>query len=705
MPADRSSPASVATPAPGRPGGRGTLVAAGLALLLAAVLLGAGPRWRNGVIGGGDAWQTVWNFDHVARVLAGEEPLWFSDRVWAPEGASLRAHTLAPTFAIPGALLGRAVGLPAAYDLLVLASFVLAAGATYRLARRLGMSPPAAVLAGLVLAFAPARFARTWGHLNLLALGFVPLALEGLMVAARKHGARAWGGAALAAAALVALALSDWYMAVLGALAACCFAFFEVIRSPGRRVVVGARLGASGLVALAVVAPVARPLAAEAATAARGHDPALCCTAVTSLVVPNRIQQIARWTRPLTERNTQNIAEGAAYLGLVPLAALAWLLVDRRRRPRDLDWVLTAGVVALVLALGPSPRIFDSHLGLSLPYAWLERLVPGLALGGCVSRFVQLAVLPLALAVGWAADRGLAAGTRGHLLVFAATAVLAVEYAPVAPGVQPWPDDPAMAAIAAAPGPGTVLDLDPGVGALVRQLEHGRPQTLGYLSRTPEPQWRRRLADPVLGPLLGAGPVDAAPPAAVAAAWLRHRWGVRWVVAAPGSEPAQRAEALGLGVSERSAHSEVFAVPMLAVPPADAFEFGERDAPLARAGVLLEGVFAPETVTVAGRTVRGRWTGAEARVLVPARPGRLVLTVAAPRPGTPRLAVSWPGARRELEVAGVVEVTLEVPAAALCGDGTFVLGLHAEAFQPQHDARELGVFLVTLAAKPHLPAS
>jgi len=295
--------------------------------------------------------------------------------------------------------------------------------------------------------------------------------------------------------------------------------------------------------------------------------------------------------------------------------------------------------------------------------------VPGLALGGCVSRFVQLAVLPLALAVGWAADRGLAAGTRGHLLVFAATAVLAVEYAPVAPGVQPWPDDPAMAAIAAAPGPGTVLDLDPGVGALVRQLEHGRPQTLGYLSRTPEPQWRRRLADPVLGPLLGAGPVDAAPPAAVAAAWLRHRWGVRWVVAAPGSEPAQ------------------------------------GDAPLARAGVLLEGVFAPETVTVAGRTVRGRWTGAEARVLVPARPGRLVLTVAAPRPGTPRLAVSWPGARRELEVAGVVEVTLEVPAAALCGDGTFVLGLHAEAFQPQHDARELGVFLVTLAAKPHLPAS
>ncbi len=702
MPTDHPPHAPGATPGPGA---LGTCVAAALALALAAALLGAGPSWRDGVLGGGDAWQTVWNFDHVGRVLAGSEPLWFSDRVWAPEGASLRAHTLAPTLSVPGAMLAGAVGLPTAYNLLVLATFALAAGATYRLARRLGMSPPAAVLAGLVLAFAPARFARAWGHLNLLALGFVPLALEGLVIAARKRGGRAWGGAVLATAALVALALSDWYLAVLGALAASVFAAFEVARSRGRRAVVAARLGASGLAALALVAPLGRSLAADGAAAARGHDPALCCTAVTSLVVPNRVQEIARWTRPLTERNTQNIAEGAAYLGLVPLAALVWLLADHLRRPRDLDWALTAGVVALVLALGPAPRIFDGHLPVALPYAWLQRLVPGLALGGCVSRFVQLAMLPLALAVGWATDRALTLGVRGRVLAVAAVAVLAIEYAPVAPAIQPWPDDPAMAAIAAAPGPGTVLDLDPGVGALVRQLEHGRPQTLGYLSRTPEPQWRRRLADPVLGPLLGAGPVEAAPPLPVASAWLHRRWKVRWVVATPGSESAARCEALGLTVEARGERSEVLLVPTLAVAPASTVDLGEPDAPLARSGVILEGVFAPETVGVAGRTVRGRWTGAEARILVPVRAGHLVLTVAAPRPGAPRLGVSWAGTRREVVVTGVVDISLEVPAAALGGDGALVLVLRADTFRPQHDARELGVFLVTLRSDPALPAS
>lgn len=688
---------SLPAPSP-RPGAGATAAVALLAAGLALLALGAGPGWLEGPVGGGDAWQNLWNLDHVGRVLRGEAQLWSSDRVWAPEGASLRAHTLAPTLSLPGALLARAVTPVAAYNLLVVLTFVLAAAATFRLARRLGIAPAGAVIAGLVLAFHPTRTARAFGHLNLLALGLLPLALEALVVAARRSGWRAWAAAGGAGAALAALAFADWYLAVLGALTATAFAAFELARARGRRRAVALRLGAAGALALALVAPAAGAFAAGPAV--RGHDPRLCCTAVTSLAVPNRVQRIAAWTRPLTERNTQNVAEGAAYLGLVPLAATAWLLASPRRRPRDLDWALAAGAVALLLALGPAPRVFDRWLELPLPYRWLEGALPVLGAGGCVSRFVQLAALPLALACGWAAVRLAGRGPRGRLAAAAAAAVLAVEYAPVAPPVPPWPHDPAMAALAAAPEEGAVLDLGLDTGALVRQLEHGRAQTLGYLSRRPEPQWTRRRLDPVLEPLLGEGEVAAAPPLATASAWLRHRWGVHWVVAAPGSSELARAEAMGLAAAWGSELSAVLPVAPLPLAPLTEVELGRPTAALARDGVVVEGGFEPETVGSAAGAVRGRWIGARARLLAPLAPGRWRLSAVAPRPGAPRLALTAGGRRTAAVVRGAGGVDFSVAAADLGPGGALLLELEASPFRPVDDPRELGVLLVALRRLP-----
>ncbi len=681
---------------PPTPGVLATLGAALAATMMAVLALGVGPDWMAGPVGGGDAWQSLWNLDHVRRVLDGETGLWFSHQVWAPEGASLRAHTLAPTLSVPGALLARALAPHVAYNVLVLLTFALAGATTFRLARRLGLSPGAALLAGLALAFAPARTARAFGHLNLCALGLVPLALEGLVVAARRTGARAWAGAAVAAAALLALGLTDWYLALLGALAATTFAAFELARGGGRRAAITLRLGLTGVIALAALAPVARPLAAEPGI--RGHDPRHCSTALTSLVVPNRVQRVAAWTEGLTGRNSQNLAEGAAYLGLVPLAALAWLLARPTQRPRDLDWALAAGAAGLVLALGPAPRIFDRWLEIPLPYRWLEAAVPALATGGCASRLVQLAALPLALATGWAADRLHAGGGRGRAVLAAAVAVLAVEYAPVTPPVMRWPVDPAMSGLAAAPGDGVVLDLDSDVTGLVRQLGHGRPQTLGYLSRRPEAQWERRRLDPVIGPLLGHGEVAAAPPLATAAAWLRHRWGVRWVVATPGSEALIRAEELGLAARNASDRSVVSAVPELPLDPLAAVDLAEETAPLARRGVVLEGVYGPETVGVAGGALRGRWTGPRALVLAPLGAGSWRLRLAAPRPDPPTVRLKVGGRTVETTVRGVDDLLFTVGTADLGADGGLLLTLEASPYRPPADRRELGVFLVTLDA-------
>ena len=396
--------------------GRESFFAALAGASLALLLLRARPAWTHAVIGGGDAWQNLWNLHHVDRVLRTGGSLWQTDRLWAPEGCSLYAHTLSLTNSLPGALLARATGFFAAYNALVVLAFTLAFASLYRLARRLGAGPLSAAAGAAVFAFAPPHFARALGHLNLLGTGWIPLSLEALFVASRSAGAKRWGAAVLAGAALAALAFTDWYLALLGALAAACFAVLEIVRAGrGQRAVRAAAFGLAAALSLAACFPAVRSLARAASSGTGGHEPKWCSTALTSLVVPSRIQLASALTPALTERNHQNLAEGAGYLGLVPLLALLVILRDRRRR--DIDFALLAGGIALVLSLGPQPRVFDRLLDVPLPWAGLARIFPALDFGGCVNRFEVLAFLPLALATALASERLLARGTRdrqGH---------------------------------------------------------------------------------------------------------------------------------------------------------------------------------------------------------------------------------------------------------------------------------------------------
>ena len=665
--------------------GRESFFAALLGTALALLVLRARPAWTHSVIGGGDAWQNLWNLHHVDRVLRTGGSLWRTDRLWAPEGCSLYAHTLSLTNSLPGALLARVTGFFAAYNTLVVLAFALSFVCLYRLARRLGAGPWPSAAGAAVFAFAPPHVARALGHLNLLGTGWIPLSLEALLVASRSTGPKRWVAAALAGAALAALAYTDWYLALLGALAAACFSVFEIARAgPGQR---AGRAGAFTLAAalsLAACFPAVLPLARAASSGAAGHESQWCSTALTSLVVPARMQLASALTAALTERNHQNVTEGAGYLGLVPLLALALTLRDPRRR--DLDFALLSGGIALVLSLGPRPRVFDALLEVSLPWSALERMFPALDFGGCVNRFELLAFLPLALATALAADRLLARGTRtSSCIALGAALFLAAEYAPRDPGAMASPfaaDDPALAAIARAnpdpradPDDAAVLDVDQGAGALIRQLGHGRAQTFGYLSRTPGGALRERLDDPVLGPLLDPS-IPSRVPAPAAAAWLRHRWRVGFVLAPDVSPYRENAARLGF---ERTAASPglalVWAVPRAALAPLEEIDFRKAQEEAA--------AFSRGAVTSGFRERHGaepgRWTGARAFLLVPAAPGIFTLDVVAPGRFPPRLAVRWGrGSEAEKTVNGETSFEIRVAPEDLGAGGAFLLSFETD---------------------------
>ncbi|MEO6324412.1 MAG: hypothetical protein ABIT01_06970 [Thermoanaerobaculia bacterium] len=683
---------------------RETALAALGAFALTLVWLRARPDWIRGVIGGGDAWQNVWNLDHVQRALFSGGPLLRSDRVWAPEGASLLSHTLSLTNTLPGALLARVTGLHAAYDLLVVLSFVLAFAALYRLARRLGAGPVPALVGAFVFAFCPQRSARALGHLNLLATGWIPVAIEGLLVASRARGRRALAGALVAAIGLVALAYSDWYLALLGAAAAATFSLFELWRAErSERLRVAGVFALTALLALAATLPAALALARETAEeGTEGHESRWCSNALTSRVIPSRIQLVSRLTRGLTERNHQNIAEGAAALGLVPLLLTLGCVLRFRERPRDLDFALVAGGAALILSLGPQPRIFDLLLDFPLPYAALERWIPALRLGGCVNRLQLLAFLPLALGTALGLERLSRSSSRLKKSLVAAAALLTlVEYAPVDPGVSFGPDEPrdtALDVIASSRTSGSVLDLDPGVDALVRQLHHGRAQTFGYLSRVPPAGLEARRTDPVLGPLMAPGspsPVATALPPLATAALLRNRWGIAFVLAPDRPPFAARAAALGFELLAKTAgRTLVYAVPAGELPRVEGIDLtggsadgGARDA--------ARGVFALgfEPRTPAGSLCRGT-----AVLLAPLAPALYHLHTASPGGGAVRVRLRW-GRSRELArtVSGSEVLPVLVSPADLAPDGTLLLRIDSSG------GADGGAVVVSRLRKEHVP--
>lgn len=683
-----------------------TAVVCGIALALALVALRAGPWWSRGVVGGGDAWQLLWDVDHVQRALRGDGALWFSPRVFAPEGASLRAHTLTLTSTVPAALIASRAGLFTGYNTALLLTFVLAAGASYRVGRRLGASPVGAALGALVFAFAPQRMARALGHLNLLAIGWLPVALEGLLVAARNSGRKRAGGVLAGALGLALLAYGDWYLALLGALAAASLAAFEVARAPaGRRSGTLRALAAAGALALLAVLPAAWALAREGAGVS-GHAARDAGASLTSFFVPSKVQVLSRLAPSLAAREGTTAEEGGNYLGLVPLAALAAVAIGRRRE-REIDFALVAGAAGLVLSMGPVLRIFGSPTPVPLPYALLERFIPALKLGGAVNRFQALAFLPLALGVAFAATRFLREGRRG--LVAAGALLAFVEFAPSDPGHSVWPfdpPDPAMAAIAGSPAPGVVLDIDPGNLDMIHQLEHGRPQVLGCLSRTPPAAVARRLADPVIGPLLDAGAPASGLAPAVAAAWLRHRWNVAFVVSPGFPEFEARARSLGfpeIARSDRGDKAVVYRVPEEAVPPVARVDFHEVVGdPVGRRseGIFFEGLYGPERVPFGGPPEPGCWTRGDVLLVAPLAAGSYRLRLAAP--GDTKPAVTIRLGKHETRVGpfeGISEVSLLVSPEDRAPDGMVSVSLSVAPTLRENwkGGRALGVFLISLS--------
>lgn len=495
---------------------------------------------------GFDGWQNYWNqwWIKVALVDRQQNPF-ATDLLYYPTGVDLYFHTLNPFNGITTLPVQLSLGLIPAYNAVVWLSWVLGGYGVYLLARWVlqdrirdagcripgagvrtpdsGLRTPnslAAFFAGLVFTFAPFHMAHLLGHMQVMALEWIPFYVLYLMRAT--HAVQSDGpwlrSALLAGLFLTLTGLCDWYFVLyLLFFTALVFLWQSVtaVRNgslSGRTVpsllLPGVVAGGVFFVCLSpLLIPMVRAATQYAFMVRPATDLYTFSASVMDFFVPNRLHTLFRpqsysWignqVAPPSERTIS-----IGYLPLLLTVFAVW-----RDRKRAGFWLFCAGFF-LLLALGPRIHWGDimpadipsgsTILERWTPYAFLNRIVPFMRISRSVSRYalmVQLAVA-VAAAIGLAGllawfGRGRAGRQvrtlpgQSWLVAGAASLVLLAEFW-VAPFRLSPPDTPAYYSQLAAEGRGgAVLNLPMNYdrpGYLLYQTVHQQPLTVAYISR------------------------------------------------------------------------------------------------------------------------------------------------------------------------------------------------------------------------------
>jgi hypothetical protein len=477
-----------------------------------------------------DGWQNYWNlwWLKVALVERVQSP-YTTDLLYYPTGVTLYFHTLNPFNGLITLPVQLTAGLFAAYNSVVLVSWVLAGYGTWLLARwcigrtlssvneRGALADLAAFVAGAIFTFAPVHMAHLLGHMQVMALQWLPFyALALLQGIARAQAGQRWlRQGVLAGLFLTFAGLCDWYFVLY------LFLFTGVVigwawlgnvlrRQWGWRVWVGAvgpAVVAGGLFAL-LLAPVLVPMVYEATHYSFMVRPAsdlyIFSATLMDFLLPNRLHTLFRpgsfaaWGNEIAPVSERTLAVGYGALALAVVALVAM-------RRQVVLWAV-ALLIFLLLALGPrmhaltimaadipanAATLQGTVQGWSL-YTLVNNLVPFMRISRSVSRFAIMVQLSAAVLAGmglawWLRRVEQGARTRMALVVGVGALVVVLAESWVAPYPMSPPDTPSYyATLAQETGHGALLNLPMNYdrpGYLLYQTVHHRPLTVAYISR------------------------------------------------------------------------------------------------------------------------------------------------------------------------------------------------------------------------------
>lgn len=319
-----------------------------------------------GVVGGNsNGYEDVWNDYWLRTALRLHRNPFFTDYLFAPNGVSLRFHTLNPFGGLIALPLTPLIGIVGAMNLKFLLALVGSLFFTYLLLRDQTGNPLAAFAGAALYTYASDQmvsYFSTGAENYLMGTALLPLFLFFLFRTLARP--RWWRDASAATATLLALCLTDWQytmFAVLVTLLVVLFAFCT--RQPWRaKVIIAGKAALIGCVWAALVfVPLVLPMIRESHA-----SPWL-----------NVSGEATALSRSLAQSFRIGLGN-PGYLVLILTAGGLALLWRRAAARPDRLAVLFWAVVALVaslLALGPRLKLTTGHIiDLPLPYDPLTRL-------------------------------------------------------------------------------------------------------------------------------------------------------------------------------------------------------------------------------------------------------------------------------------------------------------------------------------------
>ncbi len=458
---------------------RNLLVLVGYTVLTLVMTYPLALNFNTAIPGDGfDGWQNYWNlwWDKGALVDRGANPF-FTDYLYYPTGVSLYFHTLNIFNGLLTLPIQLFLGLSAAYNSVVIFSFVIGGYGAYLLTLR-GLAPleggkagragyPAfmAFVAGLVYTFSPFHFAHLLGHMQVFSLEWLPFYALYLLKAVERRGTGVPGTSegiqyiCKAALFLILTALCDWYYALYALILTVLYlGYLGGVRDVARlKKALTVSVGV-GLIFVVVLSPLLGPMVWEASTAdymitAQEHV-LLLSADLLAFVTPNEMHPLwGALARTWSERFTSTASERMVFAGYVPLVLAAfgvWRAWRRTKPPGTMNvrcvpavgfWALSA-LTFWVLSLGPVLHVAGQSTGLPLPYALLHRYVPFMKMVRSVSRFDAVVMLSLAVLVGCGLQQ-IAGGKRRMVITALAGVLICFEFLAV-PYPMTAPDTPAF---------------------------------------------------------------------------------------------------------------------------------------------------------------------------------------------------------------------------------------------------------------------